>query len=75
MPNEKPTHVYVGRKECGCVIALATDMRDKHTGDNVAEFISDGLTVDRVDWETYKEKISLEETFMKCPHGQLALPI
>lgn len=71
----KPTHVYVGRKECGCVVGLVTDRRDKDTGQGVSDFIADGLIVDRVDWSTYKDKISLEETFMNCPHGQLALPI
>jgi len=75
MSNEKPTHVYVGRKECGCCVALVTDGRDKDTGKAVAEFIGEGLTVDRVDWETYTNKIRYEETFFKCPHGQLALNI
>jgi len=76
MPIEtKPTHVYVGRKDCGCCVGLITDRRDKDTGDSVSEFIADGLTVDRVDWRTYTEKISKEPTFMNCPHGQIAMPI
>lgn len=76
MPEEsKPTHVYVGRTECGCVVGLVTDMRNKSTGEHVAEFISDGLAVNRVDWPTYVNEICKEATFMNCPHGQLALPI
>ena len=70
-----PTHVYVARKACGCCIGLATDLGDKWTAEAVAEFISSGLTVDRIAWADYKEKVSVEETFMDCPHGQMALPI
>ena len=73
MSDEKPTHVYVARKDCGCVIGLVTDMRDKRTGKHVAEFIADGLVVTREDWRTYRNTISKEETFMNCPHGQLSL--
>ena len=73
--ESKPTHVYVARTECGCVVGLVTDMRNKSTGEHVAEFIADGLAVNRVDWLTYQNKICKEQTFMNCPHGQLALPI
>lgn len=73
MPETKPTHVYVARKDCGCVIGLVTDLRDKSTGEGVAEFIGDGYTVSREDWQTYKDRICKEETFMACPHGQMSL--
>lgn len=72
-PNSRPTHVYVARKDCGCCIGIASDMRDRETGEGVAEWIGDGYTVDRVDWNTYRESVCKEETFMSCPHGQLAL--
>lgn len=70
--SNKPTHVYIARKECGCCVGLVTDLRNKSTGQSVGEFIGDGLTVDRVDWKTYQE-ICKEETFMTCPHGQMTL--
>ena len=60
--------VYVARRECGCVVGLATDLRDKSTGEAVAEFIADGLTVDRFELHVYTEEICKEETFMNCPH-------
>jgi hypothetical protein len=71
--NTHPTHVYVARKLCGCVVGLVTDLGDKQTGKHVAEFIGSGLAVNRHDWATYREKIALELTFMACPHGQSAM--
>ena len=73
MSDEKPTHVFVARKDCGCVVGLVTDTRDKRTGKHVAEFIAAGLAVTREDWRTYRDIISQEDTFMQCPHGQLSL--
>lgn len=71
--EQKPTHVYVARKDCGCVVGLVSDLRDKSTGDHVSEFIADGLAVTREDWQTYAEKISKESGFMNCTHGQQRL--
>lgn len=71
--EQKPTHVYVARKECGCCIGLVTDLADKSTGEAVAEFISSGLTVDRVAWADYADKVRHEPGFMNCQHGQLSL--
>ena len=65
-------YVYIARTECGCCVGLCDP--DPALADHVAEFIRDGLTVDRVDWPTYKE-ISQGDTFMNCPHGQLRLPM
>lgn len=62
----KPTHVYVGRDDGGCVLALCSDYRNEETGRFVAEMISGGLIVSRVDWETYTNVVSQEENFMKC---------
>ena len=66
--NNKPTHVYIARPPCGCCVALANADNDKRTAEHVAEFITDGLAVNRVSWETYKNEVSQEETFMACPH-------
>ena len=66
--------VYVGRKPCGCAVGIVTDLGDDSTANAVAEFIRDGLTVNRVDWSVYRQ-IAAEKTFMACPHGQLALPL
>jgi hypothetical protein len=30
--------------------------------------IKNGLSVERVSWETYETQISQESTFMACPH-------
>lgn len=39
---------YIGRKKCGCAVAIVADCEDKFTARSVAEFIRDGLNVDRV---------------------------
>ena len=65
--------VYIARKPlCGCILGVATDNRDRHTGDAVGEFIADGLIVERIDWQTYAE-LAQGDTFMNCPHGQMSL--
>ena len=71
-------HVYVGRAPCGCVRAITSDHGDKETGQSVAEFIAEGLTIERVAFEDYRELISQEATFLACPHDnadQLSLPL
>jgi hypothetical protein len=62
----KLTHTYVGRDKGGCVVMLISDQGDEWTGQVVGEAIADGLTIERVDWETYVNVISKEPTFMKC---------
>jgi hypothetical protein len=54
------THAYIGRKACGCVVAVSVDTMDKETGKSVAEFITDGLTIERVQMRTpeYSEIVS-----------------
>lgn len=49
-PFVKPTHDYIGRKKCGCVVAAVVDMPgfEKETAKTVAEFIRDGLTIERI---------------------------
>lgn len=71
----KPTHAYIARRSCGCVVGVVTDYQDKSTGEAVGEWIADGLAIERVDWNTYRNKIANEKTFLSCPHGQLTLPI
>lgn len=48
------THVYVGRKPCGCIDCAATDLGDKWTGDSVRDFIKSGRAVERLSLEQYR---------------------
>ena len=50
-----------------------TDYRDRTTGQAVADWIANGLIVNHVTWEEYRDQICKEPTFMECPHGQLSL--
>lgn len=45
-----PTHDYIGRKPCGCVVAVLADLpsQKQHTARMVAAFIRDGLAVERI---------------------------
>jgi hypothetical protein len=49
----KATHVYVGRKPCGCIVAVVVDepKYPKDTGKDVAAFIRRGYTVERITLE------------------------
>jgi len=60
--------VYIGRKACGCCVAVMTDLGDKMTGQAVSEFIQEGLTVERVTFEEYRTQIVNEPGFMGCHH-------
>jgi hypothetical protein len=68
VPHQRPAYVYVGRLPCGCAVALVNDEGNKHTAKSVAEFIKEGLGVNRESWQKYVDEISKEPTFMKCPH-------
>lgn len=72
--DENERFVYIGRKKCGCAVGVVTDLGDARTANAVAGFIKDGLTVNCISWSIYRE-IAEEETFMACPHGQMALPL
>ena len=49
MSNQDVTHGYAGRDpECGCIVACTIDTGDKTTADDVADFIRQGLTIDRM---------------------------
>lgn len=58
-----PSHDYVGRKPCGCVVAIVADLGDKETGQNVAELIKDGLIIDRLPRQEAAHLLMQE-----CPH-------
>ena len=68
---------YIGRKSCDCVVCAIVDMPD-HKGDvarEVARWIKEGLTVERVTLDYAREHFVTE-----CPHlapvkGQMRLPL
>lgn len=68
--NKEPTHVYLARRPCGCVIGVTVDLADKSTGRYVAKFIASGHAVERVDFEQYRAVVVHEAGFLKsvCPH-------
>lgn len=51
-----------------------TDCGDKFTAEAVAEFVLDGLTLERVPFEVYRSQVVNSPGFMDCPHGQMELP-
>lgn len=75
MKHLRPTHVYIGRETCGCVTAVVNDDGDKATGREVAGFIAQGRTIERVTFEDYRKRIVNEPTFMRCPHPPGQLPL
>ncbi len=62
----RPTHAYIGRKPCGCVVCVCIDAHDKDTAKSVAEYIREGLAVERVPFGTpeYSEMIN----HLGCEH-------
>jgi hypothetical protein len=54
---------YIARKKCGCVVGICIDHADKDTARRVADWIKDGLTIDRV---PVKEAVALFTT--PCTH-------
>jgi len=72
--DQKPTHAYIGRRECGCVMAVASDTGDAEMYDFLARETRAGLNFTRVTWAEYQE-IADEKTFMACNHGQLRLSL
>lgn len=49
------THLYIGRKPCGCAVAAVTDLGDKDTAESVADYIKSGMTVERITVEQYRD--------------------
>jgi hypothetical protein len=65
---------YIGRCKCGAIVAACVDTPDrkKETAKDVAEFISDGLTVERMS----VEDVRAGDWKCKCPKDmQLDLPL
>ena len=50
---------YVGRKACGCMVAATLDdpTWPKRMATDVADFIKDGLTIERVSIETVRDQL------------------
>lgn len=63
----RPTHCYIGRKKCGCVVAVVTDVPgwEKETGKSVAEFIADGLIIERTTIHDYNAGLPIG-----CKHSE-----
>ena len=72
MSKKEPTHAYIGRKSCGCCLAVATDEGTSDMFEQLAVWTEEGLKMEHVTWERYRE-VSAEPTFMMCNHGQLKL--
>jgi hypothetical protein len=68
-------HAYVGTKPCGCTVAAVVDdpAYRKDTARSVAEFIADGLNVERVSLESARVTL----TTCRCTpvSEQAGLPI
>lgn len=68
--TERPTHAYIGRKPCGCVMAVASDTGEASMFQFLADAVEGGLKFEHVTWDRYHE-VCNEPTFMACNHGQL----
>jgi len=67
--HEHPTHCWIGRKTCGCVMSIAgDDMNRKELAKFVSQMIKDGLIPERITWEDCKGRVISEPTFFNCPH-------
>jgi len=72
------THAYIGRKACGCIVAAVLDTPGypKRAAKEVAKFIRDGLTVERVENSVVRAEFGCKHN--KKPvanHDQLKLEI
>ncbi len=72
---DKATHCYVAFKDCGCWVAVTTDLTPcgedlaKHTADDVKGFIRSGWRVERMSLEEWR-KASFTG-ISKCPHKDM----
>lgn len=57
------------------MIAVRLDTRDKNTGKQVAEMISDGLIVERMSNEEFEAKGGISALFKDCPHEERQLSL
>ncbi len=67
LPDPRQTGCYAARRACGCCVGTAYDLQDKETGATVAQWITDGLTVNHVTWSEF-QAIGREATYCNCPH-------
>ena len=52
------THCYLAYYKCGCCLSVVTDLEDKATQKDVADFIKRGaVKVERVTFEHYRENV------------------
>lgn len=65
-----PTHVYIARRPCGCAAGFEVDYADKSTAKGVADFITSGMTIERVTLEDARAV----KYVRKCEHDMLADP-
>lgn len=68
MSDERPEYAYIGRADCGCVLASVVDFAEpkrlrKTTAQGVAEMINSGLHVERV-------KLVDVQLNWDCPHNE-----
>ena len=64
MMMNRPAYSYAGRMpDCGCMIAVAVDYGDNRTGNTVAQWIKEGLIIERVPHEQVRA-----EFVAGCPH-------
>lgn len=75
MNDQKPTHVYIGRKDCGCVRAVSLDQRSKSTAKQVYAMICDGLIVERMTCEAFDASGGVASLFEDCPHEERQLSL
>jgi hypothetical protein len=66
MKLRRPDFAYIGKKPCGCVVALTLDFGDKPTAQAVKEFIEDGLTIERVKFGTPEYNEMVDNLGCKC---------
>jgi hypothetical protein len=72
-PTDYPTHSYVARQKCGCVVTVIGDMGDKWTADEVRNCIIKGMTIDRVARGTPEFTQALEHIGCTCEKEQQSL--
>lgn len=62
--SDTDTHSYIGRAPCGCVRAATVDLASdpKGVARDVADFIKDGLTIERVPHQYVRDNL------WRCPH-------
>jgi hypothetical protein len=71
MTATKPTHCYVSRRPCGCIVALAAyhyNWRES-VGRLVARDINRGLIVECITWAEYHKR-GRDLATVKCTHGE-----